>query len=91
MYSRSFVSLLLTGLLATGFLQGVAPGQGSVKTDQARLHAALTRAQNDDAQAVSTLIALLGELGDPKDRATVEDFLIGLAGELGPKVRLSEK
>jgi HEAT repeats len=53
-----------------------------------RLRAALALAQASDPQAVSTLIALLVDLDDREARATIEEFLIDLADELGPKVRI---
>src|SRR5262249_50077261 len=55
-----------------------------------RLRTAPVLAQAHDSPAVSTLIALLGGLAAPQAPAPLEDFLIGLAGELGPKVRLGE-
>jgi HEAT repeat protein len=55
-----------------------------------QMHASLILVRAGDFQAISTLITLLGDLADPEARSTVEDFLIDLAGELGPKVRLGE-
>ncbi|HEY7153405.1 MAG TPA: HEAT repeat domain-containing protein [Gemmataceae bacterium] len=54
-----------------------------------RLRAALTLARARDAQAISTLIALLAEL--PLEQASqAEDFLSELAGEQAPKTALGE-
>jgi HEAT repeat protein len=53
----------------------------------ARLRAALVLAKGDDAQAIATLITLLGEVGDGETRSAIEDFLTELAGALGPNVK----
>jgi HEAT repeat protein len=54
-----------------------------------RLRAALALGRANDAQAVTTLITLLGEVGDQEARVAIEDFLIDLAGTLGPNVKAS--
>jgi HEAT repeat protein len=57
----------------------------------ARLRAALALARADDAQAVVTLIDLLGDVGYREARASIEDFLTDLAGALGPKVKVGDE
>jgi len=51
-----------------------------------RWRAALPLAQRDDPEAVSTLIALIADLGEPIGRQVVEAYLGDLAGQLAPKV-----
>jgi HEAT repeat protein len=53
----------------------------------ARLRAGLALGRADDAQAVVTLINLLGDVGDREARIAIEDFLFDLAGALGPNVK----
>jgi HEAT repeat protein len=57
------------------------------KSPSVRLRAALALAHASDAKAVSTLIALLGDLGQAQG-AEVEAFLTELAGDQSPKVTL---
>jgi HEAT repeat protein len=57
----------------------------------ARLRAALALARADETQAVPTLIALLGEVGDRESRVAIEDYLTDLAGALGPKVKAGDE
>jgi HEAT repeat protein len=52
-----------------------------------RLRAALVLAKADDPQAIATLIALLGDVGDGEKRSAIEDFLTELAGALGPDLK----
>ncbi|HJT78152.1 MAG TPA: HEAT repeat domain-containing protein, partial [Gemmataceae bacterium] len=55
-----------------------------------RLRAALALARADEAPAVATLIALLGEVEDREQRVDIEDFLIDFAGDLAPKVKAGD-
>ena len=55
-----------------------------------RPRAALVLARADEAPAVATLIALLGEVEDRERRMDIEDFLIDLAGALAPKVKAGD-
>jgi HEAT repeat protein len=54
-----------------------------------RLRAALAMAQFRDAQAVSALVSLLGELPTVQGKMA-EDYLFNLAGEQAPKVPLGD-
>jgi hypothetical protein len=55
-----------------------------------RLHAALVLAQAGEAEAMPTLIALLGQAPDKRSREMSVDFLTDLAGPLGPKISIGE-
>jgi HEAT repeat protein len=55
-----------------------------------RLHAALALAQAGEAEAIPTLIALLGQASDKRARDLSLDFLTDLAGTLGPKINPGE-
>jgi HEAT repeat protein len=76
---------------------GVAPHRDALRkllsdpAPSARLRAALALARADDPQAAATLIALLGEMDDPRARVAIEDYLTDLAGALAPKVKAGDE
>jgi HEAT repeat protein/outer membrane protein assembly factor BamB len=51
-----------------------------------RAAAALAMAQGNDADGVTALIALIAEPLEADDRARIEDYLLGLAGGMGPSI-----
>jgi HEAT repeat protein len=82
--------------VAVDVLGQVAPGELSAMrkllpdpVPAVRLRAALALARAREPEGVSTLITLLTELPAPLVSQS-EEYLIALAGEAGPKLRLSE-